>query len=124
MAPISVPCPAGDKCKYKTPELEFSDVMALLDMHERQAHRENMMATKQGGGKKPEKFPRPAIGLDETTEKWQDFQAAWSQYKEEYGLLGRGLTRQLYACCTSKLACQGSLGRNISHSTRPPCSSG
>ena len=61
--------------------------MALLVMHER-----------QGGGKKPEKFPRSTIGLDETTES-QDFQVAWSQYKKEYGLQATNLTRQLYACC-------------------------
>jgi hypothetical protein len=104
MAPISVPCPALNQCKYKTPELEFTDSVALIAMPERQAHRGNMVATQQGGGKQPEEFPRPAIGLDETKEKWQTFQAHWLQYKEEYGLQGKGLITQLYACCSSELA--------------------
>ena len=104
MAPVSVPCPAGGSCTYKTPELEFNDAMALLTMHERQRHSENMVVTRQEGGKKPEKFPRPTIGIDETSEKWQDFHTAWVQYKDEYDLRGPGVTRQLYACCSSELA--------------------
>ena len=104
MAPISIPCPAGGSCTYKTPGLEFGDAMSLLNMHERQVHRDNLVVRQQGGGKKPEKFPRPVIGLDETSEKWQDFHTAWVQYKDEYDLQGSGITRQLYACCSSELA--------------------
>ena len=101
MAPI--PCPAGDQCEYKTPALEFDDAMKLLYMHERHA-REYIAAQQTTGGKKVEKFPRSVVGIDETSEKWQDFKAAWKKYKDEYSLQGHGITKQLYACCSSELA--------------------
>ena len=53
---------------------------------------------------KPEKFPRPNVGLDEPIEKWEDFSSSWQQYKEEYCLSGKKLTRQLIACCSPDLA--------------------
>ena len=62
------------------------------------------IAQAASGGKKPEKFPRPSVGVDETSEKWEDFQASWAQYKDEYSLQGQGLTRQLVACCSGELA--------------------
>ena len=46
------------------------------------------------GGKKPDKFPRLAVGVDETSEKWENFQTSWAQYKDEQSLQGLGLTRQ------------------------------
>ena len=30
-------------------------------------------------GAKPEKFPRPTVGLDEPIEKWEDFSSSWQQ---------------------------------------------
>ena len=44
------------------------------------------------------------IGIDETSEKWDDFTASWKQYKLEYNLNGLRLTRQLYTCCSPDLA--------------------
>ena len=103
MAPRALPCPAGGGCLYKTPELEFAESLELLQMHERTAHGGGNVAV-AGRDRKPEKFPRPTIGIDETSEKWDDFVTAWGQYKEEYSLQGSALTRQLYACCTPELA--------------------
>ena len=47
---------------------------------------------------------RPTVGLDEPIEKWEDFSSSWQQYKEEYCLSGKKLTRQLVACCSPDLA--------------------
>ena len=69
-------------------------------MHERTAHSTGAPVTTM----KPEKFPRPTIGLDEPVEKWHDFCSSWNQYKEEYALEGKKLTRQLVACCSPELA--------------------
>ena len=44
------------------------------------------------------------VGLDEPIEKWEDFSSSWQQYKEEYCLSGKKLTRQLVACCSPDLA--------------------
>ena len=83
MAPVELQCPAVD-CDYATPAMEPSDALELLKMHERTSH----TATKVVSERKPEKFPRPSIGVDETSEKWDDFKASWDQYKEEYSLKG------------------------------------
>ena len=102
MATVSVSCPAGGGCSYKTENLPVSEAMVLLQMHERTAH-----GTRLGGDTvsgKPEKFPRPSIGLDEPVERWEDFKSAWDQYKDEYTLTGQRLTRQLVACCSSELS--------------------
>ena len=104
MAPVELECPAGGTCTYVTPKLEITNALTLLEMHERTAHREDNSASVTGRSGKPEKFPRPTIGVDETTEKWGDFATAWEQYKQEYDLSGHALTRQLYACCTPELA--------------------
>ena len=53
---------------------------------------------------KPEKFPRPTVGLGEPIKKWEVFSTSWQQYKEEYCLSGKKLTRQLVACCSPDLA--------------------
>ena len=39
-----------------------------------------------GGGKKPEKFPRPEIKMDSSAEDWSEFEVEWEYYKEEYTL--------------------------------------
>ena len=100
MPDISLTCPAGGACDYATPELPAATAMELLNMHERTAH----TVAPVGVTGKPEKFPRPTIGLDEPIEKWQDFTSSWDQYKEEYALEGKKLTRQLVACCSPELA--------------------
>ena len=105
MAEVSLNCPAGDTCGYKTEMLPVNDAMMLLRMHERTAHGSgNNGAGDAGGHGKPEKFPRPSIGLDEAVERWEDFKSAWEQYKDEYSLTGQRLTRQLVACCSSELS--------------------
>ena len=53
--------------------------------------------------RRPEKFPRPEISLDQSAEDWSEFIAHWGQYKEEYGLQGPQLIRQLYACCSEEM---------------------
>ena len=102
MAPVELECPAGGTCTYVTPKLEIT--ITLLEMHERTAHSRDDGASATGRSCKPEKFPRPTVGMDETSERWGDFATAWEQYKEEYALSGNALTRQLYACCTPELA--------------------
>ena len=103
MAPVELPCPAGGECTYKTPKLEATDALKLLEMHERTAH-SGTSSQSSVSGRKPEKFPRPTISIDESTERWDDFKSAWEQYKLEYNLEGTRLTRQLYACCSTELA--------------------
>ena len=103
MVPVALSCPAGGVCTYTTPEQEISDAIKLLEMHERTAHGASSTGA-PGKDKKPEKFPRPTIGIDETTEKWEVFHISWEQYKLEYYLQGSALTRLLYACCSSELA--------------------
>ena len=75
-----------------TPDLETAEALKLLEMHERTAHNGRSGAPII---KKPEKFPRPTVGIDETSEKWGGFATAWEQYKQEYNLSKHALTRQL-----------------------------
>ena len=102
MAPVELACPAGGECAYITPPLEATDALELLKIHERTCHKPS--TAPPNSESKPEKFPRPIIGIDETSEKWDDFTASWRQYKLEYKLDGPRLTRQLYACCSPDLA--------------------
>ena len=101
MTEVEIPCPAGGECTYVTPKLPAASAVELLAMHERIAHGSNASAVVNV---KPEKFPRPNVGLDEPIEKWEDFSSSWQQYKEEYCLSGKKLTRQLIACCSPDLA--------------------
>ena len=98
MAPTQLQCPARD-CDYKTQQLEYAQAKELLDIHVKVDH-------SAGGGenhRKPEKFPRPEISLDKSAEDWSEFIQHWEQYKEEYGLQGPQLIRQLYACCSEEM---------------------
>ena len=98
MAQIQLDCPARD-CDYKTQQLEYAQAKELLDIHVKVDH-------SAGGGdnhRKPEKFPRPEISLDKSAEDWSEFIQHWEQYKEEYGLQGPQLIRQLYACCSEEM---------------------
>ena len=104
MAPVTIPCPCGPPCTYSTPAMEAESALTVLAMHERQRHNAQAYPQHNTQSKKPEKFPRPSIGLDETDEKWQDFTTAWDQYKDEYSLSGQAISRQLYACCSTELA--------------------
>ena len=100
MAPVVLPCPAGGNCAYETPALEVADALKMLEMHKEMSHGSDASRSDH----KPEKFPRPSIGMDESSERWDDFEASWNQYKDEYKLAGNRLTRQLFACCTQELA--------------------
>ena len=97
MIDVEIPCPAGGRCEYVTP----ASAIELLAIHERTVHGHDASATVSV---KPEKFPRPTVGLDEPIEKWNDFSSSWQQYKEEYCLSGKKSTRQLAACCSPDLA--------------------
>ena len=103
MAPISLPCVMGaEVCTFKTMELEFEHANKLLDTHMRFAH-EGGSGPSHVERNKPEKFPRPSLEADSTLEAWEDFVATWAQYREEYNLSGKGLIRQLHACCSTDL---------------------
>ena len=99
MAPIGLPCLVGGDCNFQTVQLEFEQAKAQLDGHMQYAH----SAAGAGGGKKPEKFPRPEMKMDSSAEDWAEFEVEWDQYKEEYTLAGNALIRQLYACCSVEL---------------------
>ena len=104
MAPIELPCTVGDRdCDFKTLALEFDQAKVLLDSHLQYKHGGGAAGPAGGGGKKPEKFPRPEVKLDSSAEDWSEFEVTWAQYKEEYNLAGPGLIRQLYACCSDEL---------------------
>ena len=102
MAPVSLTCTMGTDCGFKTMELEFVQATTMLEMHMKYAHG-GASGTSNGDRNKPEKFPRPTLEADSTSEAWEDFQATWSQYKEEYSLSGKALIRQLHACCATDL---------------------
>ena len=89
MVRVKLPCVAGGGCDFQTVELEYEQSKELLDAHLRHAH---PVAAGAGGGagghKKPEKFPRPELKLDASTEDWNEFKVTWSQYKAEYELGG------------------------------------
>ena len=53
--------------------------------------------------RKPERFPRPELKLDSSSEEWSEFLVTWTQYKDEYQLEGSSLIRQLFACCSDEL---------------------
>ena len=99
---VKLQCPARD-CAYETVEQETrAHAKELLDIHVRIDH----AAVAVAGGdshKRPEKFPTPEISLDKSTEDWSEFLVTWEQYKEEYGLTGSALIRQLYACCSDEM---------------------
>ena len=100
MAPIRLPCLVGGECGFETVQLEYEQAKAQQDGHMQYAHG---AAAGAGGGKKPEKFPRPEIKMDSSAEDWAEFGVEWEQYKEEYTLAGSALIRQLYACCSDEL---------------------
>ena len=103
MAPVSLPCVMGtDVCSFKTMELEYEHANEQLGRHLKFAHNEGL-GPPHSEKNKPEKFPWPSIEADSTTEAWEDFEATWNQYKEEYNLSGKGLIRQLNACCSTDL---------------------
>ena len=101
MAPVELPCPSST-CEFKTVKLEYAQAEKQLELHARLDHAVAMAA---GGDshRKPEKFPRPEISIDKSTEDWHEFLVTWDQYKEEYQLSGRALIRQLYACCSEEM---------------------
>ena len=103
MAPVSLTCVVGTECTFSTQEMELEVAKDLLDMHMKYTHGEGANGNTNGEKKKPEKFPSPMLEADSTSEAWEDFQATWIQYKEEYGLTGTGLIRQLHACCSTDL---------------------
>ena len=111
MAHVSLPCVLGDICTYATPELEYEQADSQLERHMKYAH-PTPTADPGGNNTKPEKFPRPTIDMESTTESWEEFIPVWSQYKEEYKLSGKPLIRQLYACCSQEL--KTSLSRILS----------
>ena len=98
MAPVKLPCPVGD-CNHETIQLEYAQAKEQLDIHVKYTH----AAVGGESSKKPDKFPRPEIKLDSSSEDWYEFQVTWEQYKEEYGLQGQSLIRQLYACCSDEM---------------------
>ena len=62
-----LPCPARD-CDYETIELDFAHAKELLDIHVRIDHAATAAVAGGDSHKKPEKFPRPEISLDKSTE--------------------------------------------------------
>ena len=75
MAPVQLQCPVGGACDYQTQLLEYAQAEAVLDRHLKYSHQ-----AAGGGGnsdRKPEKFPRPTVGLHEPIEKWEDFRSSW-----------------------------------------------
>ena len=61
--------------------------------------------------RKPENFPRPTVGVDETREGWDIFELNWAQYKEASDIKGTDISRHLVACCSKEL--QSVISRNL-----------
>ena len=108
------------ECRYNTDE--YADAKAalerklqLLGLHERAEHTLDPVlslsvqpATQR---RKPKKFPRPTVGLEETREGLDNFRLNWTQYKEDSDLMGADVKRQLVASCSKEL--QAILSRNL-----------
>ena len=47
--------------------------------------------------RKPEKFPRPTEGVDESRKRWDNFRLNWTQYKKDFDLRGADVNRHLVA---------------------------
>ena len=109
MAPIEMErpnyrCDLGDNGgRYKTPAMEAEMALQLLTLHN-QHHNQNAAGNQSPTSKKPPKYPRPEIGLEETPERWEAFVAAWGQSKLEYDLREDAAARQLYLCCSTDLS--------------------
>ena len=71
--PVILPYPMVTNCGYKAESVEETTALKLLDMHERLKHPSRANQAQNGGGRKPEKFPRHSIDLDSTAEAWQEF---------------------------------------------------
>ena len=95
----------AEECSWESQDLNEGLAEKMLDRHLQLAHQVAPAEPQVGGTgvKKPEKFPRPIIDQDSTLETWNEFLSSWEQYKDEYQLSGTGLTRQLYACCSTDL---------------------
>ena len=89
-------------CSFRTMELEYEHANEQLVTHMKFAHNEGP-GLPHSEKNKPEKFPRPQIDQDSTSEAWDEFHTAWLQYKDEYSLTGTTLDRQLYAYCSQSL---------------------
>ena len=107
-------------CLFDTDDFEakaaFSDKLQLLGLHVQAEH--NPAPTQPAPAsqpttqrRKPEKFPRPTVGVDETRERWDNFVLNWTQYKEDSDLRAKEISRQLVACCSDEL--QTILSRNL-----------
>ena len=103
MTRVKLPCPSSN-CDFETVELEETQAEKQVDLHVKIDHA-TAIATATGGDghSRPEKFPRPEISIDKSTEDWNEFLVTWEQYKEEYRLEGPQLIRQLYACCSEEM---------------------
>ena len=62
MADIEIPYIAGGDCAYVTPKLPIASAMEVLAMHKEIDHGQGASVAPSV---KPEKFPRPTVGLDE-----------------------------------------------------------
>ena len=85
----------SSKCEFDT-DGEISDKAALgeklqmMSFHMQLVHTPvpvqptlspSVQTTKQR--RKPEKFPRPTVVVDEARERWDNFVLNWTQYKED-----------------------------------------
>ena len=88
MTRVKLPCPSSN-CDFETVELEETQAEKQVDLHVKIDHA-TAIATATGGDghSRPEKFPRPEISIDKSTEDWNEFLVTLEQYKEEYRLEG------------------------------------
>ena len=56
---------------FQTIELDYAQAKEQLDIH---------AAASGESSKKPEKFPRPEIILDSSSEDWSEFKVTWGQW--------------------------------------------
>ena len=64
MTQVKLKCVLDD-CDHETVQLDFDQARSMLDLHMKYAH---PTGGASGGDRKPEKFPRPTIKLDSSTE--------------------------------------------------------
>ena len=70
MTPVQLDCSARD-CDYKTQLLEYAQTKELLEIYVKVDHHTTL--ANGDSHRRPEKFPRPEISLEKSTEDWSEF---------------------------------------------------
>ena len=100
--PETIPCSAPDCLSTFRLDLPPDVLAKLLDLHARTAHPPTAPQV-PAPSTRGEKFRRPMIVTDGTSEDWLYFCQRWEEYKTATGLEGRKVVEQLLECAEEPL---------------------